>query len=686
MTSVTLRHPVVVLVAALAAAVAAGLFGGDVAAHTTPFGFDDPASEAVRAGNALQDATGADPLPGVVALVAPPTPQRVERVARALRANPGVAAVLTYYDTRDRSLLSRDGHSTIVVAYLRRFEDRAQGAAARSVEDAIRGIPGVTVGGSRVAYAEISSAVADDLRRAEIVAFPLLFLLAFVVFRGLVAALLPPLVGALAIVLTFLGLRLASEVTDISVFSVNLVTGLGLGLAIDWSLLVISRFREELEHGDARAATLRTLQTAGRTVVFSALTVASAMASLLVFPQSFLFSMGIGGVLVSLLGGVVSLVVLPAALLLLGPRVNALAPARWQRAGNGERGHWYRFSRLVMRRPVTIAAVSGAFLVLLGTPFHRIDFVFADARVLPADTDARRVDDAVRRDFPPSRTNPIYLSVNSPRPRAVAELAADIAKLPGVDAVSPPQQAGTGYRLDVFPRQDFLAPETQLLVERIRALPKAHHALTGGLAPWFHDQKASMRAHLPYALAIVSLATLILLFLMTGSVVLPLKALVMNLLTVSVAFGAIVWIFQDGRFESLLHYESRGGLDFSQPILLFAVVFGLSTDYGVFLLTRIREERLRGADDTEAVARGLERTGRVVTAAALLLCVAVGAFATSRVVFVKELGVGIAVGVLVDATLVRALLVPSLMKLLGRWNWWAPGPLRRLHERLGLED
>jgi uncharacterized membrane protein YdfJ with MMPL/SSD domain len=686
MRRLVLRHPAWVLAAAVAAAAASFVLGGDITAHTTPFGFDDPASESVRAGNALQDATGVDPLPGVVALVEPPTRERVGRVARALRANPAVAAVATYYGTNDRSLLSRDGRSTIVVAYLRALDDEAQGGAARSVAGSVSGIPGVTVGGSRIAYAEISSTVADDLRRAEMVAFPLLFLLAFVVFRGLVAALLPPLVGALSIVLTFLGLRLASEVTDVSVFSVNLVTGLGLGLAIDWSLLVISRFREELEHGDARAATLRTLQTAGRTVVFSALTVASAMASLLVFPQSFLFSMGIGGVLVSLLGGLVALVVLPAALLLLGPRVNALAPARWQRPGADARGRWYRFSRLVMRRPRTIAAASAALLVLLGTPFHRIDFVFADARVLPADTDARRVDDAVRRDFPPSRTNPIYLDVAVPRPRGAAELAADVARLPGVAAVSQPQQAGSGYRVDVFPREDFLAPETQRLVERIRALPKAHPVLAGGLAPWFHDQKASMRAHLPYALAIVSLATLILLFLMTGSVVLPLKALVMNLLTVSVAFGAIVWIFQDGRFESLLHFESRGGLDFSQPILLFAVVFGLSTDYGVFLLTRIREERLRGADDTEAVARGLERTGRVVTAAALLLCVAVGAFATSRVVFVKELGVGIAVGVLVDATLVRALLVPSLMKLLGRWNWWAPRPLRRLHERLGLED
>ncbi|HEU5287813.1 MAG TPA: MMPL family transporter, partial [Candidatus Limnocylindria bacterium] len=306
--------------------------------------------------------------------------------------------------------------------------------------------------------------------------------------------------------------------------------------------------------------------------------------------------------------------------------------------------------------------------------------------VLPAEAAARKVDDAVRRDFPPSRTSPIYLAVDGASTNEIGAYAQRLARVRGVAAVAPPQRVSPGaWRVDVYPSADFLAAEKGGLVGRLRATPVDARVLAGGLAPWFHDQKASMRAHLPAALVVVAVATLLILFLMTGSVILPVKALLMNLLTVSVAFGAVVWIFQDGRLESVLDFESRGGLDFSQPILLFAVVFGLSTDYGVFLLMRIREEYLRTGDNEESVARGLERTGRIVTAAALLLCVAVGTFATGRLVFVKELGVGIAVGVLVDATIVRALLVPSLMKLLGDWNWWAPEPLRRIHRRLGLD-
>jgi RND superfamily putative drug exporter len=605
----------------------------------------------------------------------------VEGVARVLRADRDLRGVTT---TRGRG-----------AAYvLARFtSDADQGDVLDRVKSRLESQPGITVGGNAAADAAVNTTVQEDLRRAEMLAFPLLFLLSFWFFRSLVAALLPLLVGGLAIVFTFLGLRLASEATSLSVFALNLVTGLGLGLAIDYSLFIVSRYREELaRHGPGRIAIERTLATAGRTVLFSSLTVAAALASLLIFPQKFLYSMGVGGTMVALLAAAVALVVLPAVLALLGERVNSLAPKRLRRAAGEEalhegRGGWYRLSRFVMRRPGRVAVASAALLVALGLPFLGVQFTSVDATVLPKDSPPRQVDTALRTEFPPGRTNPIVLAVHAPPGPAVQRYASGLGRLRGVSVVAPAQRVGPALsRVEVFTPDPTLSAAGEELVRRIRAAPAPFDVGVTGRTAFFVDQKASLASHLPLALAILALTTLIVLFLFTGSVILPIKALVMNGLTISAAFGLLVLVFQDGRLEGLLGYQSQGALESSQPVVLFAVAFGLSTDYGVFLLSRIKEAHDSGIESREAVAVGLERTGRIVTAAALLFCVAIGAFATSRIIFIKEVGLGTALAVLIDATIVRALLVPSLMELLGNWNWWAPRPLRRLHDRFGIDD
>jgi RND superfamily putative drug exporter len=534
---------------------------------------------------------------------------------------------------------------------------------------------------------EVNEQVERDLRTAELYAFPLLFLLSLLFFRSLVAALLPLLIGALAIVGTFLMLSVASELTTVSIFALNLVTGLGLGLAIDYSLFIVSRYREEMARsGPGLEAMRRTLATAGRSVLYSSLTVAGAVAALAVFPQRFLYSMGIGGFFVALIAAAIALLVLPSVLMLLGPRVNALTPRFLARRAERDArpspdGFWYRLSRLVMRHPARIAIATAALLIALGLPFLGIRFTSVDAQVLPSSASARQVDDALRAGFPPFRDSPVTLAGRGD-PEPVAAAAAD---LPGAAAVTPVRRlAGGEWTFDVISRAPPLDERSQELVNDVRGLPG--DALVTGRTADYLDLQDSLLDHLPLVLAIVVVVTVVVLFVMTGSVVLPVKQVLMNVLGLSAVFGILVLVFQDGRFEGLLGYTSQGGLESTQPLLLFAVAFGLSTDYGVFLLSRIKEARDAGHSDSEAVAVGLERTGRIVTAAALLFCIAIGAFVTSQIIFVKQLGLGTALAVLIDATIIRALLVPSLMELLGKWNWWAPAPLARLHARLGLGE
>ena len=565
-----------------------------------------------------------------------------------------------------RTVVDRDG---VILGFLdARGGGEAKDAADRLIE-AFAGDPHVRLGGGAIAARQVTDAIQRDLRRAELIAFPLVLLLSFWIFRGLVAAFLPPLVGAGAIGLTFLGLRVAVEVHPLSIFALNLVTGLGLGLAIDYSLFVVSRWREEAaQHGHGPEALAATMRSAGRTVFFSALTVAASMACLLVFPQQFLYSMGLGGVLVALAAGLVALLPLPAFLYWLGPHIDALAPRRLQQVPSG--GRWGRLAAWVMRRPGRVAAISASFLILLALPALRVHFVGVDATTLPASASSRQVAEALEREDVEGRYSPITaLTASRPPEAATARLAA----APGAAALLPPRQVAPGlWRLDVLPSGKALSESAQHLVGTVRTvLPSAR--VTGQTAA-FVDQQASLADHLPWALAILALTTSTLIFLFTGSVVLPLKSLVMNVLTLAASFGVLVVVFEWGRGLS--------GLESTQPILLCATAFGLSTDYAIFLFSRIKEGRDGGLENRAAVADGLERTGRLVTAAALLFCVAIATFATSGISFIQELGLGIAVAVILDATIVRAFLVPSLMAMLGRWNWWAPEPLRRLHLRL----
>jgi RND superfamily putative drug exporter len=692
------RRVLAATVALLAVAVA---FGAPVTGKLTvnpDLDFIDPASESNVAGVELRRAIGRGLSPGIIVLVRsaegvrrPAGRARLREVVERVERDPAVAATNSALsDRRPTSpFVARDGRSSFVAAYIRVGADGED--AGTRIEQSLDGMPGVLVGGGAIAGPVVGHQVSEDLAKAEMLAFPLLFLLTLVVFRGAIAALLPLFVGLLTIMTTFLGLRLFNEATALSIFALNLAIGLGLGLAIDYSLFILSRYREEMQRdGPGRAALLRTLRTAGRTVVFSSLTVAAAMLSLLVFPQRFLYSMAISGSLTALSAGLISLVALPALLMLLGERVDALAPKRWRhREVLTQRGFWYRLSHGVMRRPVIVAVTTSAVLLAAGIPFTRIQFTGVDASVLPDSAIPKQVDTALRTEFPPGRTSPLHVAVEAPRDRA-ADLRAYAQRLEvrdDVAAVDPPRLVGTNtWLVTVAPAAEALDRQTLDLVRAVRAGPAPGGVRVAGESARFADQRAGLADRLPAALAVLAITTLLILFVMTGSVVLPFKALLMNVLGISAAFGLLVLVFQDGRLEGLLGYTSQGALEITQPLVLLAIVFGLSTDYGVFLLTRIKEARDAGATNDEAVAIGLQRTGRIVTAAALLLVVALGAFATSEIVFIKQLGFGAAVAVLIDATIVRALLVPALMKLLGERNWWAPRPLARLHARLRLGE
>jgi RND superfamily putative drug exporter len=690
-----------VVMVAVIGAVIAGVFGLGVFNRVSPFGDTDPATQSVQATDRFEAAAGRQIDPGVVALVrtggddAAAAQQRVRAVENQLRAGPDIARVTSFYDSHDRAMISRDGRSTYVVAYFKPVSDKQQQNDAHKLLDRFASQKDVELGGQAIVSAQVNSEVSKDLARAELFAFPFIFLLSFLFFRSLVASLLPPALGGLAILVTFFALRIVSSFTDLNVFALNLVTGLGLGLAIDYSLFMVSRYREEAAAaGFGVEALRRSLQTAGRTIVFSSITVAVALASLMVFPQRFLFSMGIAGALVAVVAATLALTVLPALLAVLGPRVNALAPPRLQRAAErdarpDQSGFWYRLSHFVMRRPARIAIASAAFLIALGIPFFAsIKFTDVTAGALPHAASARVVDDALKSEFPPNRTSPVEVVVGAPASSPeVRALATRITNLPDVSSVAPVERAGPNNSLLVVaPVSPPLSAATEHLVSAVRAIHTPMYVGVAGETAAYLDLEHSLGAHLPVVLGMVIAATLVILFLFTGSVVLPVKAVIMNFLSLSAVLGILVLIFQEGHLEGLLSFTSQGAVDATQPIFLAVVAFGLATDYGVFLLSRIKEAHDGGAANTEAVATGLERSGRIVTAAALLFAVAIGAFATSQLVFIKELGIGTALAVLIDATIVRAFLVPSLMALLGSANWWAPSPLRRLYDRIGFRE
>ena len=726
-----LRRRWAVLAATLVAVVVSGVVGGSAITRLKSGGFDDPAAESTRAAEVLRDQFGTGD-PNLVLLVTakggdvddPAVAAAGEAITRRLAAEPDLAQVLSYWAADAPALKSADGAQALVLGRITGDEEDLDARAAALTDAYARDDADlrVQVGGQAQVFREVGEQVEADLARAEAIAVPITLLLLVLVFASAVAGILPLAVGGFAIVGTLLVLRVLAQVTDVSIYALNLTTALGLGLAIDYSLFIVSRYREELRAGrDPGDALIVTMRTAGRTVLFSAATVAVSLLALLVFPLYFLRSFGYAGIAVVALAAVGALVVLPALLAVLGRRVDRFRlpiGRRAQPSGTPGTGFWHRIATWVMRRPVPIALAVVAFLVLLGTPFLGVRFGLPDDRVLPASAEGRQVADAIRDNFATDESS--ALSVVAPGigdPRAhLADIdgyAAALSRLDGVERVDaltgayadgarlqgPPPAAGAaiapearrfaaadGTWLSVVPSVEPFSEAGEELVAAVRDLPAPLGAQVTGPSAQLVDTKASLFGLLPVAAAIIALVTFVLLFLMTGSVVIPAKALVLNLLSLTAVYGAMVWVFQDGNLAGVLGFTPTGTIDTSMPVLLFCIAFGLSMDYEVFLLSRIKEEHDRTGDTVAAVAVGLERTGPIVTTAAALLAIVFVAFATSQVSFLKLFGIGTALAILVDATLIRALLVPAFMRLAGQANWWAPAPLRRLHARVGLAE
>jgi len=667
----------------------AGFVGVGVVGSLSGGGTSDPHAPSVIAQHQIAAASGISAQPGLVVLVrsagpisAPAGQARVARVVHALRPQHAISQVLSVENAAQPStLLSRDGRATLVLGFFSaRASEGAATAATRQVQRALRDVAGVTVGGDQLTFSQLEHTISAQLPQVELIAFSILLVLSLLAFRGFVAALLPLMVGAVAVAGSLLVMRALAQVTTLSVYSLNLVTGLGLGLAIDYSLFIVYRYREELARcGHCSQALQNTIGTAGRTVAFSSLIVSAALLSLLVFPQPMLSSMGIAAALVTVLAATAALIPLGALLALLGPRVNALSPA-WlahlrRRAAEGpvQSGHWYRLASWVMRRPAWVAVACAAALLCVGLPALNLRLGATDARVLPPGSSARTVEAAVTREFAADPADPIVALVHAPDDAGapLARYRSRLAALPGVAAATPPSRIAPGlWRVDALAAQPPLSAASQRLIGEIHALRVPYVVALTGVAAGQYDQHVSLRSHIALALVILAVTTLIVLFAMTGSLALAIKSLLMNLLTLSAAFGILVLVFQDGRLQGLLGYTASGSLEQTNMIILFIIAFGLSTDYGVFLLARIKETHDAGASDEVAVATGLERSGRVVSAAAVLFCAAVGSLAASSVASLKEFGIGAALAVIIDATIVRALLVPALMALLGRANWW----------------
>lgn len=678
------------LAAAALFVVLAAAYGGPVfGLLDADGGFADAGADSTLAVKRAEAATGTGSSAGAIVLLRPGGPVRssaakaqVGTLTRELARVSGVASVASAATGRDPRFVSRDGRSTYLALTLKASADES--AVASELERRFGDREGVTLGGGVFANDQLGEQISTDLGRAETMAFPLLILLSFFFFRGFRAATLPLTVGVTTIFTTFVLLRVVNELHSLSIFCVNLVIGLGLGLAIDYTLFLLSRYREELERSGPGAQAVRdTMATAGRTVVFSALTVAAALATLLVFPLNFLQSMAIGGAGVALVAAAASCLLAPAFFALWNVKLKA------RERGSGAHDRWYRVAQRVMARPGLVAVVTAALMVALALPALRAQWTPVDIGTVPEGLSARTVGDALARDFPRQDSSPVLIAVKAGPGAAsqVRALAGRVAKLPGVAAVKAPRRLDrTTWQIGAIARGDAAAQPARDAVQAIRADATRLSVLVGGEAAEFVDQQEAIGARLVLSGSLLAVFTFVVLWVMTGSVVLPVKALVMNVLTVGATLGVLTLIFQDGRLEGLLAYRANGGIEPTDFLVTATLVFALSTDYGVFLLGRIKEARDSGLGDREAVAVGVGRTGSVVTAAAILLAVAIGSFVTSEVLFIKQIGIGSALGVLIDAFVVRALLVPSLMALLGSWNWWSPRPLRRLHARFGPRE
>ncbi len=734
-----------IVVAAALVFVAAAVFGIPVAKSLSPGGFQDPHSESARAIEQLTDKFGQSDQQ-LLLVLSTPAGARSEQARRvgtdittALTHSPLVLTVssawpgtLAQPPAATAALFSKDGKSGLIVANLKGGENHAQKYAETLAKQVVHERDGVTVqaGGVALVYAQINAQNERDLLLMEALAIPLSFVVLVWVFGGLLTAALPLTLGGFAIVGSMSVLRLISFTTDVSTYALNLSSAMGLALAIDYTLLIISRYRDELADGAAPdAALIRTMATAGRTVLFSATTVALSMSVMVLFPMYFLKSFAYAGVATVAFVATAAVVVTPAAIVLLGPRLDALDARRLARRllrrpepvrKPVEQLFWYRSTAFVMRRALPIGLAVVALLVLLGVPFLGVKWGFPDERVLPRSTSSHQVGDQLRADFVNDSSTAVPIVVpdaNGLSPGDLNRYAADLSRVPDVSAVtaptgtyragarvSPPAAAtglaGGSAFLTVASTAPLFSPASNAQLIRLHQVPGPAHrpVQLAGLAQINRDSIDAIMGELPLVFGLIAVITFALLFLLSGSVLLPLKALVLNVLSLTAAFGAQVWIFQDGHFGALGTTPS-GTLVANMPVLLFCIAFGLSMDYEVFLVSRIREYWLKAqvggpitdsaaahAANDRAVALGLARTGRVITAAALVMSISFAALIAAQVSFMRMFGVGLTLAVLADATLVRMVLVPAFMHVLGRWNWWAPKPLVWLHDRIGISE
>ena len=722
----TVRRRRLVLSLTVLFMIVAGVLGTGAFGVLQDEGFVDPSSESAEAARLLE--THFDDAEPNVLLVVTATDGTVDDEAVAVasaqlldevRGVEHVTGATSYWELDGPPALRSDDSTRALMPVVVEADGEDEAASIEALREiAERAPPGieVAVGGADAVGVDIGTTIEGDLVRAETIAIPVTLVLLLFVFGGLVAASLPLLVGVVAVLGTFLTLYVVGSVTDVSIYAVNLTTALGLGLAIDYSLFIVSRYREELRAGrSVDDAVIRSVETAGRTVLISALTVAVSLGALFVFPLYFLRSFAYAGIAVVLLAMVASIVTLPALLAVVGTRIDRLRvfPVRAPRPPS--EGFWYRTTRRVMRRPIIVSTAVVAVLILLGLPFLNARFASPDDRVLPESAPSRVANDQLREDFAgnDAESFPVVISDADAAGGDAADDAVDVAvdayaiavsSLDGVARVDAPAgtyvsgalavpsddpndyAAASVARLTVVPSIEMVSSEGESLVAQVRDLPTELETAVGGQTAEFMDTRSAIGDRLPWAIGFIVIATAVLLFLLSGSVLIPIKALLLNVLSLTATFGAMVWIFQEGNLAGLFGVTATGAIDTAMPILMFCIAFGLSMDYEVFVLSRIKEEHDRTGDNDEAVAMGLERTGRIVTAAAAVLSVTFFAFATSGVSFIAMFGLGLGIAVLMDAFVIRGTLVPAFMKLAGEANWWAPGPLRRFHDRFGISE
>ncbi|MFD7988276.1 MMPL family transporter [Kitasatospora indigofera] len=698
-----------VLLASLVLLVVAGAIGSSLQQHLTngASDYDDPGGGNVTARKVIQQATGIDPQQGYVLLVrtdAPltadaPVPPEVTAAVNLLKARSEVKRVLDYSGAHLPALIAEDGRSTVVLADLGTLSSPSDVDAVKALEHDVAADPllkdRTLLGGATVGHVQVGEVSEKDLGMAETLSLPILLVLLVIVFRGLIAGLIPLLGGVFAMMLAMLGTRVLTLFTNVSTSAMNLIFALGLGLCIDFSLLMVSRFREEYAagveagaEGTARAVR-RTVLTAGRTVAFSAFTVAVALSALLIFPLPYLRSLGSSGILTVLSAAFFALVVLPAVLAVLGPKIDALSFRRGRAEGAARVvRRWERLAYGVMRRPMLYAVAGVVVLLGIAAPVTGIKFTGVDQSVLPRSVSAGQVAEELGTKYAQQPASVrIVLDAPADAGAALGEYGTRVGQVPGVQRVGAPVQLDAGHwQIDASVAGEPLQAAALDTVQQVQRTAAPFQARFTGASADFLAQRASIGDHLLPAGLVLAGLTVLLLFLFTGSVWLAFQGLLMNALSVAAAFGMLVWVFQQGHLSGLLDFTATGALEETSPVVLFALAFGLSTDYNVFLLGRIKEARGTGLDERSAVAVGISRTGGIVTSAALLFFVAIGALGLSRLAFIKELGLGAAFAVLIDAAVVRTLLVPAVMAMLGKAAWWAPGPLKRLHERFGVDE